>query len=243
MKKDNFINPEDFESLLDYKKASGDWHYDPMAASIDCQYVGRFDVNFSKHLTNVSWGKPETAVDIWEEDKLPDGTISRHKNIISWGKVDHISAGYTKENTKKYQLFNSPEIPDILYKAAEMSGLENYSLALFRQDPGQINPWHYDTFQGCVNRYKKQGIELTEDEIKKIKRYLIVLEDWDWGHMLQIGNNMLSQWRAGDIYTWEYGMYHTSANAGIKPKLTAHITGMPNKHALHLSGKCVFNIG
>ena len=125
---------------------------------------------------------------------------------------------------------------------ADVSGLENYSVALFKQNPGQTNPWHFDTYQGVVNKYKKQGINLSDDDIKNIKRYLIVLEDWNWGHFLQVGNNVLSQWRAGDIYTWDYGMYHTSGNVGQTPKITAHITGLPKENALHLSGKYKFYV-
>jgi|10_taG_2_1085330.scaffolds.fasta_scaffold29909_2 hypothetical protein len=227
---------EEYKSLLDYKKSLRDWHYDPMLPSVDCFYVGRFMVNFQEHLKGVDWGMPEHGVDLWPEDEKKPMDLHN----LSWGKKDNIRAGYTKQNTQKYQLYNDKRIPKILYDIAEMTGLENYSLALFRQDPGQSNPWHFDTCRGVVEKYRKQGIELTDKDIKRIKRYLIVLEDWDWGHFLQVGNNVLSQWHAGDVYTWEYGMYHTSCNAGIKPKLTAHITGLPNEEALHLSGKYKF---
>ena len=229
---------KDFDSLLEYKKSTGDWHYNPMIKSTDYQYVGRFVTDFSQHMRDVEWGEPETAIDIWEEDK--DKPMDVHN--LAWGKQQHIDAGYTKHNTKKYQLFNSDKVPDIFNKMADMSGLDNYSVALFRQNPGQINPWHFDTYQGVVNEYKKQGIELLDSEIKNIKRYLIVLEDWDWGHFLQIGNNVLSQWKAGDIFTWDYGMYHTTGNAGLTPKLTAHITGLPSENALHLKGEFEFNV-
>jgi hypothetical protein len=227
---------EKYKSLLDYKKSLKDWHYNPLAPSTDHLYVGRFMVDFSKHLKNVNWGESEHAVELWPEDE--NKPLDIHN--LAWGKKDTIRAGYTEHNTKKYQLFNSSEIPKILYDIAEMSGLENYSVALFRQDPGQTNPWHFDTFQGCVKKFKQQGVNLTEKDIKRIKRYLIVLEDWDWGHFLQVGNNVLSQWRAGDVFTWEYGMYHTSCNAGTKPKLTAHVTGLPREDALHLSGEYEF---
>lgn len=226
------------KTLLDYKKSLKDWHYDPMLPSTDCKYVGRFMVNFSEHLKDVDWGEPEHGVDLWPEDDLKPMDIHN----LGWGKKDNIKVGYTEHNTQKYQLFNSDKIPNIFYKMADVSGLENYSVALFKQNPGQTNPWHFDTYQGVVNKYKKQGINLSDDDIKNIKRYLIVLEDWNWGHFLQVGNNVLSQWRAGDIYTWDYGMYHTSGNVGQTPKITAHITGLPKENALHLSGKYKFYV-
>ena len=226
------------KSLLNYKKSLGDWHYDPTMPSTDYQYVGRFITDFNWHLKNVDWGKPEHGVDLWPEDELKPMDIHN----LSWGKKDNINVGYTEHNTQKYQLFNDDNIPQVFYDMAEKSGLENYSVALFKQNPGQTNPWHFDTYQGVVNKYKKQGIELSDKDIKNIKRYLVVLEDWDWGHFLQIGNNVLSQWKAGDIFTWDYGMYHTTGNAGLTPKLTAHITGLPLENALHLRGDFEFNV-
>ena len=109
------------------------------------------------------------------------------------------------------------------------------TIACFKQNPGNTNPWHFDAYGGV----KKKG-NLNNADSKKIKRYLLFLEDWDWGHIIQVGNNVLSQWKAGDIYTWNYGMYHLSANVGISPKWTCQITGLPSKKALHLIKKKKF---
>jgi len=227
-----------YKSLLDYKRSLKDWHYDPMVKSIDHQYVGRIMVDFNSFIKDIDWGTPEHGVDLWPEDELKPMNIHN----LSWGKKDNIRAGYTEHNTKKYQLFNSPVIPNIFQDIAKKTGLEKYSITLFKQDPGQINPWHFDTYQGVINKYKDDGIILNKDQIKNIKRYLICLEDWNWGHFLQIGNNVLSQWKAGDVFTWEYGMYHTSGNAGQVPKFTAHITGFPNENAWHNSGEFKFYV-
>ena len=38
---------KDFDSLLEYKKSTGDWHYNPSIPSVDCQYVGQIiDLDF-----------------------------------------------------------------------------------------------------------------------------------------------------------------------------------------------------
>ena len=95
-----------YKSLLDYKKSLCDWHYDPLMKSTDCQYVGRFMIDFSEHLKNIDWSKPEHVVDLWPEDDLKPMDIHN----LSWGKKDNIRVGYTEHNTQKYQLFNSDEI-------------------------------------------------------------------------------------------------------------------------------------
>ena len=41
---------KDYESLLEYKKSTKDWHYNPSVPSIDYQYVGRFvDLTFDEN--------------------------------------------------------------------------------------------------------------------------------------------------------------------------------------------------
>ena len=41
---------KDFESLLEYKKSTKDWHYNPSVPSVDYQYVGRFvDLTFDEN--------------------------------------------------------------------------------------------------------------------------------------------------------------------------------------------------
>ena len=207
-----------YKSLLEYKKSTKDWHYNPSLNSVDSHYVGRFVGNFDG-LDEVDFGKVQSCVDLYEGDE-------NNTNSISWGKKDHIRHGYTKDN-----------LPSFCYKIAEMTGLKDYSIALFKQKPGHTNPWHFDTYYTVQKKY---GVK--KDELHKIKRYLVFLEDWDWGHFLQVGNNVLSNWIKGDTYTWGYGMYHLSSNAGIKDKLTMQITGLVTDDSLHLSNEYRFNL-
>ena len=51
---------------------------------------------------------------------------------------------------------------------------------------------------------------------------------------------MISNWKAGDIYIWKYGMYHLSCNAGLKPKYTMQVTGIVNEKSLHNIGEFEF---
>jgi hypothetical protein len=149
-------------------------------------------------------------------------------------KNDNKAWGYTPESTRKYHLFEN--IPDKFYEIAKLSGLENFTLSILRQPPGATNPWHYDTHFALG-----QKLNLSEEQIiKTTRRYLIMLEDWNWGHFVQIGNNIITDWKAGDIFTWPHGMWHTSANAGIKDKLTLQITGVVTNKSLHNSTN--FNI-
>ena len=54
----------------------------------------------------------------------------------------------------------------------------------------------------------------------------MAVSDWDWGHVLQIHDNIISNWTAGDTYVIPPDVFHTSANFGIAPKYTLTITGV-----------------
>ena len=225
-----------FESLLEYKKSTKDWHYDPMVKSNDCEFVGTIkNFNFEKIKHELGDKDPESSVKLYEDDfkngkSIPD---QLSPNSIGASKLDHLRHGYTDHNAKYSQWIESRDkIPADLQKIKEITGLENATVAVMKQDPGNTNPWHYDTYEAAI---KRAG--LTENNPDAIRRYLIFLEDWHWGHFMQVGNNVLYQWKAGDTYTWRSGMYHLASNSGIKPKYTCQVTGKVTKKSLHLNVK------
>ena len=52
-----------------------------------------------------------------------------------------------------------------------------------------------------------------------------MLEDWDWGHFLQVHDNIISHWTPGDVIEIPNEVFHLSANFGIETKLTLTVTG------------------
>lgn len=224
--------PKTFTSLFEYKKSTNDWHYDPNFKSKDCKYIGRIkNVNFSKIKKKLSKKQSESSVQLYKGD-FKNGKIiptQLSPNSIGASKLDHIKHGYNDYNSRYYQWIDSRDkMPSDFQKIKKCCGLDHATVACFRQDPGNTNPWHFDTYSSAL---KRAGLK--DKDLKKIKRYLLFLEDWDWGHILQIGNNVLSNWKAGDLYTWKAGMYHLSSNCGISPKWTCQITGVITKNSIH----------
>ena len=233
---------KDYKSVLEYKKSLKDWHYDPSVPSNDSQYIGRIvDLDFSKIKSKLEEREPEHCVQLYDEDFVNGKSIPSQLNPNSVGasKLDHILHGYTKDNTKYFQWMEGRDVlPDEYNYIKKLCGLNYSTIAFFRQDPGNTNPWHFDTYLKSV-----ENGNLSEDDRMKVRRYLLFLEDWHWGHFLQVGNNVLSHWKAGDMYTWEYGMYHLSTNGGILPKWTCQITGYPTEKSLHKLPNFKFKIG
>lgn len=97
---------------------------------------------------------------------------------------------------------------------------DKLGISLFIQPPGHTIWSHVDTFSSFIRR--------TGDDrpnYRNLKRFMVFVRDWDWGHFFHMGNANLSQWKAGDLYNITPGVFHGSANAGLSPKITIHWSG------------------
>ena len=87
---------------------------------------------------------------------------------------------------------------------------------LLEYRPGHMLPLHSDGMEGFKRINGKQNPT----------RFFVAVSDWDWGHVLQVHDNMVSNWTAGDTYIIPNDIFHASANFGIGPKYTLTITGV-----------------
>ena len=89
-------------------------------------------------------------------------------------------------------------------------------LRLLEYMPGHSLPLHCDGLEGFKRLYGDGDAT----------RFFVAISDWDWGHALQVHDNMIANWKAGDTYIVPSGVFHASANFGIAPKYTLTITGV-----------------
>ena len=118
---------KDYKSLLEYKKGTGDWHYDPSVSSTDSQYVGRIvDLDFSKIKSKLEEKESEHAVELYEDD-FKDGTLIPSQlspNSVGAGKLDHVNCGYNKHNSRYTQwIDNRDNLPIEFETIKDISGL------------------------------------------------------------------------------------------------------------------------
>jgi hypothetical protein len=58
------------------------------------------------------------------------------------------------------------------------------------------------------------------------KRVIVFLQDWYWGQILQFGNTVLHNWKAGDVLSFEFAdTPHSTANLSPYSRTIAKITG------------------
>lgn len=94
-------------------------------------------------------------------------------------------------------------------------------ITFFKMKVSNILPTHVDTY--------KRYIEV--NNIKNphsIKRAIVFLEDWKSGHIFEIENRPITDWKAGDFVLWNYGTPHMAANIGVDPRYTLQITFVDN---------------
>ncbi len=216
-----------YKCLLDEMMLHGHWHFDPgKSASGDLIQMPRLKI--SSHDLAEMRGKVDKEPVVSAIDFYPGEYDNYQSNILAWGKRDHVENGYTKENTS-YRQYKFSDAPDYLNDIYNILKLKNAYANVNRIDPGNILPWHFDTYQRLASGSSKANVDLTDlSEIVRnsnVKRYLIFLDDWHWGHFFQVGNAVFVHWKAGDVVTWEPMRYHLAANCGVKTRYTLTVTG------------------
>ena len=196
-----------WESFKEQNKDS--WHFDPSAKSEDFVYVGRLKTDFKPLLDLMSDDKNYKKYVIVEKIKEHGVLSDRIKAFNEWG--------YNENNTRSLQITDS-EFPEIFEPYKKFAGFGDCKVVALKQYPGQFLPWHEDTYVGF-----RQEFNVPDDV--QITRYSLFLEDWNWGHYFTAGNNVMHQWKQGDILELKPRMHHATCNAGMIPKLTMTITG------------------
>lgn len=194
------------------------WHFDPKRTDQDYSFIGNLQTDFDDLLQLTE------NEDAFKKIVLTDTIATDNKDVLS--RIQGFKNwGYNEHNACTFQIFDD-KYPEVFSRYNAFTNLESPTAFIVRQDPGQSIPWHYDTFFGYM---KKNSLE----DDKSICRYLIFLEDWEWGQAFLSGNSVVHQWQRGDIIHIPYRMHHASCNVGMMPKFSLIITGIATEASLH----------
>ena len=107
-------------------------------------------------------------------------------------------------------------LPESLQRITDGFALEHCMNRIHVQQPGELWNLHIDKLQ-----------KWAPDHPEQVMRIMIQLTDWQPGQFWQYGNYNYSQWRAGDVTTFDWqNIPHCTANAGFHPRVTFQITGI-----------------
>ncbi len=151
---------------------------------------------------------------------------SKQLAIMQGQKQEKIVAGYSPD-AAMYRVQNCAT-DSVFNDYAKQIGLQASVSRYHVQFPGEVTVWHTDIYSPA-HEFLVHMDDLPDEELGKdrqIRRILISLQDWDWGHLLIFGKTPWVNWDAGDVIYWEYGVPHGSANMGFKPRISVSITGL-----------------
>lgn len=223
---------------------AGPWHWDPQKTDhVDhTTFVGNVDYDWK--------GLERWALDFAEQSGAPqkwftidrEQGVIRHGNDVVNGMPYHGQArqlletnGYNEHNTQYYKV-KDQALEQHFEPLWNMVNLDNKNMSVFVQMPGHTIPSHTDVYSSFIRQDKTAftggslAVDAWEDaqmwsDFERVRRYIIFVNDWDWGQFYHNGNHVLQPWRGGDMWQIPLGMNHGSANAGINPKVTFHWSG------------------
>jgi len=145
-------------------------------------------------------------------DEVPAGDQwqSPSTDLLLWQDSLYRTWGYNKATTEHFMCFDLGNVFQTEKIAAQFVPRPSpYTCSLLRIPVGMTIPWHSDTYAYFV---KQHGVP--QHQIKQVVRAAVFLEDWQPGHVVQIGGDIVAGWKAGDVWAWDHEAWHGACNFG-----------------------------
>lgn len=170
---------------------------------------------------NKRWG--EIKIGSWWDDKFKNLKFINEPFNDRTAEAHWRSIGYTQSRfTGDMYDMRFPE-PDWVDGFRKYFPWQHFSWAVYCMSPGTVIPNHYDIYKRFKELY-------SINDSDRIFRALVMLEDWQSGHYLEIDGNPIVRWTAGDTFIWQNDVLHLAANMGMTNRYTLQITGVPNEN-------------
>jgi len=109
------------------------------------------------------------------------------------------------------------DYPDYLTEYLKKFDMEVISSWLAIQKPGYMSPPHIDEYLFL----KEHGV----GEVKEPGRILVFMNDWSFGQVFMVGDEVITNWKKGDAYRMDGRDLHMTSNGSYEDKLTLIMTG------------------
>ena len=208
------------------------WHHDKNANNSEFIKLKSTDIDYSAELAELK-NNLEIIKSTWNNQSI--ATI--RKLIAESGNQQSLDILVGQDNDKvkagidiNKSMYHVQQVDDnsVWYKFAQQYPIENPFVRLHVQFPGDVTQWHTGIF-APYHKLLPQTANMPIEEIGRdigIRRILVAIEDWDWGHCFMFGAHVWNQWKAGEAIYWNYGVPHCAANMGFSPRISLSITGL-----------------
>lgn len=172
-------------------------------------FYKNLSVDSARLLEQTTW---TTEHCMWPRDSYRQGhagELPPFYNVGFWNETN-TQFWQTKENDMDFDFSEvKSQIP-----------IQDHTIGMIKLDPGTTLPWHKDSFY--MLRQKRQ--DWKEQGLIPV-RYLIFAEDWKIGHFVQLEDQTVSHWKAGDCWFFCYQTQHLGTNAGLEPMISIQVSG------------------
>lgn len=244
--KENLYTVDGIPSRWEHNKRHSNFHFDPFLGPDDKSFIipVRFTNDFSEVVKKATTEHVDMTIGNYrkrsesKQDKdLHDGELldikraTGKKDIPAMGKVPI----YRKTDNKE-RINTEPEY-DVLLRIIKYLDMEVQQARLHVQKLGMVTPIHIDQqMRNAREDRRKQWLSHGGDKNPLVlRRWLIHLQDWDYGHVWQFGNTYHQGYKSGSAVTYDWvNMPHGTANFGFNPRVTFQITGFVSNHTQSL---------
>ena len=139
-------------------------------------------------------------------------SFNNKEDLVLWRSQGFSQKHFTGE---MYDMRNP--MPPWTEKFFNIFNAQNIGLSFYKMNTCNILPRHRDTYHRYIKLFK-----ITDTS--KIRRAIVFLEDWRPGHIFEIEQTAITEWKAGEYIVWHNDAEHMAANLGLEPRYTLQIT-------------------
>ena len=137
------------------------------------------------------------------------------------GEIDnYTSVGHSADAARINNYFEPNPMPQGVDEVKKyFNFLDHCTLAINLLRPGQYVPMHSDTYEVWMKVFNVNDID-------RIFRSVIMVEDRCVGQFNEVGNTVVSSWKAGECISWLSTERHSAYNFSTKPRYAIQVTGL-----------------
>lgn len=130
----------------------------------------------------------------------------------------YANLGISAECTKHYMSIR-PSLSNGLLTILDRFKDREFNYNFLKLTAGHNIIKHYDTYATFI-----KFNQIPNDRHNNISRTIIMMTDWEFGQVLQVGDVIESHWKIGDTFTWTGDIWHGVGNFGLADFVCMQVT-------------------
>jgi hypothetical protein len=153
--------------------------------------------------------------DFWSTDLLTFIFDSKVKT----SQREYFHKNFSRDSADLFQTFDD-KLPNCRTKFYEVLHIQQGSISWISLEPNQVVPVHQDNFYAFRQAHNV--------DVSQCVRYLVMLNDWELGQIVQIGDQILTKWQSGDTWCFNSEELHWAANGSSSNFVSCQVSGVVN---------------